>query len=448
MSNSLTRFKPGSIKELITIALPLGFASMSFHLMLFFDRILLSRYSMDAMNAAGSVSIMIFAFSFFGISVASIAEVFAGQNYGAKKYQQLARPVWQMIWFSLMLIIPFYLIGILLDDFIVHGNLGDEAKEYFRFSMNMAFISILNAALISFYVARGKTKFITINTVFGSILNMALAYWLIFGVKGYLEPQGLMGAAYATTIAMVVQCATLFGGMLSASNRRLFNTGDYRLDWPLFKQCIKVGLPNGVGHFVEICGWAVINYYLCGLGHHFITIYTLTQNFIIVCAFYTDALQKAIVAIASNAIGADKILTINKTLNSAIKLQFIMTAVLALPLIIFATETLKIFISDPAHYYIIPLATMSLIGCWIYFLVDGITYTVASILLAGGDTTFLMITNSVFSWAFAVLPTLLFIKEDSHPSAIWVSIMPLYAFALLGAYYWRYKGGKWEHKVI
>ena len=446
-NNRLTKYPEGSVKELITIALPLGLASMSFHLMLFFDRILLSKFSIEAMNAAGSASIIMFAFSFFAISVASIAEVFAGQYYGAKNYKDLARPIWQMIWFSLFLIIPFYLVGQLFDDLIIHENLGLEAKKYFRFSITVSFASALNAALISFYVARGKTKFITINTVLGNVLNIILAYCFIFGVKNWFKPMGLMGAAYATFIAIMVQCVVLLANFLSKANRDQFNTGDYRLDIKLFMNCIKIGLPNGLGHFVEISGWALINYYLCGLGSHFITVYTVTQNFFISCAFYADALQKAVVAITSNAIGANKNSNIKKTLNSAIKLQLVMALILLLPFLVFSDSTISVFINEDLNY-LIPMISLALIGCWLYFLIDGAAYIFASIMFAGGDTKFLMVMNSLFSWMFAVLPTFIFIDQNSHPATIWIVIMPIYAAALLIAYYYRYKAGKWKNKLV
>ncbi|MDF3047418.1 MAG: hypothetical protein K0R73_536 [Candidatus Midichloriaceae bacterium] len=447
MNNHLTKYKAGSIGELITLALPLMLGSMSLHLMLFCDRLILAKSSLAAMNAAATVGLLLFLFSFLGVGAASIAEIFAGQHYGAKEYKKVARPIWQMIWFGFMLIIPFTLLGY-LDGVLIHENLGQEAKNYFRFSMKILFLSVINTALYAFYISRGKTKIATINTVAGNALNAVLAYLFVFGVDGYLEPQGLMGTAYATAISLLFQCIILFIGFFSKYNRENFDTLNYKINWRLFFNCIKVGLPNGIGNLFEIGGFAMIARHNAELGYSYLTIYTLTHNFLIVFAFYTDGLVKAIMAIASNAIGAKTPEVINKTVISAIKLQVAMAFAIFFPMVIFPEYTAKIFISTEADQYLVPLAIGAMIGTWIWFFIDGNTWILGAVLLSGGDTKFLMFTNSVFSWTFMVMPTMLFITNTSHPSTAALVILPCYAAIMLIAYVIRFRLGKWKHKLV
>lgn len=448
VDNKLTKYKAGGIKELITLAAPLMLASMSFHFMLFFDRLILSKFSLESMNASAAVGLLLFLFSFLGIGAAGIAEVFAGQYYGAKEYKKVARPIWQMIWFGVMLIIPYTIIGLTMGHILIHESLGNEAQEYFQFSMKMVFLSVVNTALYAFYISRGKTTIATTNTIIGNVLNAVLAYIFVFGIKGYLEPQGLMGAAYATAISLSVQTVVLLTGFFSKLNRDTFDTLNYHLDWTLFKNCIKVGLPNGIGNLFEIAGLATIARYNAELGHSYLTIYTLSHNFLILFAFYTDGLVKAIMAIASNAIGAKKPDTIHKTVRSAIKLQLVMAAIIFLPLVIFPEQTLGIFLSEESDKYLIPLAVGAMIGTWIFFFIDGNTWILGSILISGGDTKFLMFTNSIYSWSFMVAPTLLFITNTSHPSTAAMVIMPFYAVTMLVTYVTRYKMGRWKHKLV
>lgn len=448
MDNKLTKHPAGSIRELITLAAPLMLASMSFHFMLFFDRLILSKFSLESMNASAAVGLLLFLFSFLGIGAAGIAEVFAGQYYGAKEYKKVARPIWQMVWFGVMLIVPFSIIGMTMGPLLIHESLGEVAQENFRFSMKIIFLSVVNTALYAFYISRGKTTIATTNTIIGNVLNIVLAYIFVFGVKGYLEPQGLMGAAYATAISLASQTVVLLIGFLNKFNRDTFDTLNYHLDWELFKNCIKVGLPNGIGNLFEIAGLATIARYNAELGHSYITIYTITHNFLILFAFYTDGLVKAIMAIASNAIGAKKPDTIHKTVLSAIKLQLVMAGIIFLPLIVFPEATLGLFISNEADKYLIPLAIGALVGTWLFFFIDGNTWILGSILISGGDTKFLMFTNSIFSWVFMVAPTLYFITKASDPSTAPMIIMPFYAVIMLVTYVARYRMGRWKHKLV
>jgi MATE family multidrug resistance protein len=421
---------------------------MSLHFMLFFDRLILSKFSLTAMNASAAVGLLLFLFSFLGIGAAGIAEVFAGQYYGAKDYKNVARPIWQMIWLGIFLFIPFAMIGHTFDNLLVHESLGEGARDYFRFSMKIIFLSVVNTSLYAFYIARGRTFIATTNTVIGNIINAIMAYILVFGVKGYIEPQGLMGAAYATTIALAIQCLVLLIGFFSKENRDTFDTLNWKIDWKLFMNCIRIGLPSGIGNLFEIAGLAVIGRYATGLGHQYITIYTLSQNFLILFAFYNDGVSKAITAIASNAIGAKRPETIHSTLASAVKMQALVSLLIFFPLVIFPERTLGIFITNESDIYLIPLAVGALLGTWIYFILDGNTWVITSILTSGGDTKFVMFTNSIYSWAFMVAPFLLFINDTSHPSTAWVVIMPFYGATMLITYYIRFRMGRWKRKLV
>jgi multidrug resistance protein, MATE family len=448
MENKLTKYPSGSIKELMTIAIPLMIASLSFHFMLFMDRFILAQYSLDDMNAAAVVGLMIFTISYVGITMAGIAEVFSGQAYGAKQFSEFSRPVWQMIWFSLFLIIPFYLVGRYLDWLFIDESLGETAKEYFRYWTVLTVIPSVNTALAAFYIARGRTKVVTLTTVFANVLNVILAYLFVGGVEGLLPPMGLMGTAYASTIAIFIQGVVLFTGLLLKDNRKKLGSLDYKFNWPIMKDCIKIGLPNSIGHLIEIAGWAVITNHLVSLGKDFVSINSIAQSMFIIVAFFADGMQKALTAIASNAIGAKRTETIKKSLISAIKLQVMAGCVFALPLLIFPTQTAKMFIASEADSYLVTLAIGALFGTWLYFLLDGSAWIVAAILTAGGDTKFLMVANGGLSWICAVIPTLYFITEASNPSTPWMITLPIYGAIILAVYLLRYRHGKWRHRLV
>lgn len=448
MENRLTQYPSGSIKELMVIAIPLMIASLSFHFMLFMDRFILAQHSLEDMNAASVVGIMIFTLSYVGITMAGIAEVFCGQAFGAKQFKEFTKPVWQMIWFSLFLIVPFYLTGRYLDWLFIDDSLGQEGRDYFRYWTILCAVPAINTALAAFYIARGKTRVVTLTTVFANILNVILAYFFVMGIDGFIPQMGLMGTAYASTIAIVVQTAILFTGMLKKESRLNLGSLDWKFNWPIMKDCIKIGLPNSIGHLVEIAGWAVITNHLVSLGKDFISINSIAQNMFILIAFFADGMQKALTAIASNAIGAQKTETIKKSLTSAVKLQCLAASIFALPLIIFPEHTARMFISSDSNSYLVTLAIGALFGAWLYFLLDGTAWIVAAILTAGGDTKFLMYSNAGLSWIFAVIPTLYFITADSNPATPWMITMPLYAVIILGAYIARYRYGKWRHRLV
>ena len=72
---SLSKFNPGSVNELVSIAFPTCVVFSSTHLMLFVDRLLLARYDVLTMTAVVTVSFVCSVFQFTGITFTATAEV-------------------------------------------------------------------------------------------------------------------------------------------------------------------------------------------------------------------------------------------------------------------------------------------------------------------------------------------------------------------------------------
>src|SRR5437016_5655252 len=98
----LTKYPVGSARELWAIAFPLMLTALSGSLMIFVDRLILSHYSTEAMNAVATIGTTCMIFIYGAIGISSIAEVFVGQYNGSKQKSKMGEPAWQMIWFSLM----------------------------------------------------------------------------------------------------------------------------------------------------------------------------------------------------------------------------------------------------------------------------------------------------------------------------------------------------------
>jgi multidrug resistance protein, MATE family len=125
----LTKYPSGSVSELLSISIPLIITAFSGNFLVVMDRLMLSYYSIDAMNAVSGVGIVFAAFYFPGVAIAGMTEVFVGQYNGSGQFHKMASPVWQMIWFSIASIsvyTPLALIGekfFLADAFLEEGLL-------------------------------------------------------------------------------------------------------------------------------------------------------------------------------------------------------------------------------------------------------------------------------------------------------------------------------------
>ncbi len=433
--------KLGGIKHLLSISTPLIISALSTNAMAFVDRLVMARYSTDAMNAIGYSGMLFFTFTFFIISISSISEVIAGQYNGAKEYSKVSLPIWQMIYFSLFSSFILWPIGLFGGNFLIPKSIIEAGGEiYFRIMMIYSPVMALIAALSGFFAAISKTKIITTAAIIGNIVNLTLNIILVFGYKNTIPAMGIKGSAIATSIGGLIQFLILMLTFLSSKNRSQYNSGKITWDKSIFFESIKIGLPNAIGHGAEIASHTFIGYFWASLSYAHITSYNLGTNIFILFAFFSDGLQKAIIAISANLIGAKKVKEISLLLKSGISFHIAVTILIGIILIL-GHKYIYIIFNITHHenlYLVLPYI-------WLYLLADGAVWVIAGIFTSAGSTKFIMVTNILITWGVVLLTYILvrFIKLDISPLSIgaYFAVLNCLVFSL------RYKTGKWKHNA-
>lgn len=448
---SLTKHPEGSLRELFTIAIPLMLSSLSAMSMIFIDRLILARYSLMAMNAAVSAGLVSVVIIFSIVSIASIAEVFVGQYNGAKKFHRVGEPVWQMIWFSLLAMIIFWPLGIFGGKILLSPlHYENYGLPYFQWFMFFGSAYPLVAASSSFYIGLGKVKLVMISTIAANILNIVLDILLIFGVQGIIPEMGTKGAAIATGISQLMQALLLLCVFLNAKHRQKYGTANFRFKFTTFSHCLKIGYPNAIGHMIEYAAWAFLVRLMASVGEEYLTVFTVGQSFLILFSFGTEGLQKGVLTIAANFIGAGRWKMLPKLFFSAVKFLLIILTILSIPFLVLPEEMVKVFISSDlsqnARDQLLSLTKVTCLGVWLYFLFDGLTWIIAGILTAGADTVFIMVMNATAAWLFGIIPIyFLIFKWRGSPALSWI-LMSIYALMNAMCFFLRYISKSWKRR--
>jgi multidrug resistance protein, MATE family len=444
----LTRFAPGGIMEVITISYPLMLAALSANLMIFSDRVILARYSLDAMNSASAAAMMYITFAFFGMSITAIAEVFVGQYNGDGKYSKIAVPVWQMIWFSLMLAPIFWPISEFAGRFLIHQDLMEHGHPYFKWMMRFGFLLPLIGALGAFFIGQGKTLLITMAAIIANVLNFFLDIVFVFGYGDIVPSLGAEGSAIASVISQAIQCLILFVVFLSPKHAKKCKTRRAIFNFNIMKKCLNIGLPAAFSHTLEILGWALLPLFLTSLGKSYITVHTINQGVFILFAFFIDGTRTAVTTIAANMLGAHRKELINKLFRSTVFMHLGISLVLLIPMIVYPNLLIDIFLSEESALSAeIKLhSALALKAMWFFFIVDGVVWIIAGILTAGGDTRFILFANILSFWGCAIVP--LYIALTYLPSTPSTSgfVILTYPLVNLLLFIRRYFSNKW-HKL-
>lgn len=435
---------------MISWPLMLGLLSVSF--MMFADRLLLARLSLAALDASANAGMATYLIMILPLTIAGISEVLVGRYHGAGRFKSIGKPVWQMFWFSLMTT-PFFWLAARYLSPLFFFNTGNEVleTEYFSWILYFAPFSCSSIALMGFFIGTGRVKVITVSTIIANVVNVILAILLIFGA-GQLPGLGVKGAALATGLSQIFQTAFLMVFFLMPKYRKIYGSGSYAFEYPIFKESLRIGTPAGLGHIVEIFAHLIFFRIMILAGGDRITIVALVQSLYGLIGFLTEGISKGVTTVVSNLIGATQRKIISKVLASAMKMQFVFFCIAALVVLAFAEPVISIFFSDAdksklqAPEFLSTVKKASLWMC-VFFLFEGFYWILLGQLTAAGDTKFIFFTGIFLSWFTCILPVYYFISIAKGGADLAWLLLAISSLINVLAYLWRYLSGAWIKKI-
>lgn len=421
-----------TIRSLWRLCYPIMIAEISTALMIYADRVILAQLNQDAMNAAASAGLFCLIFQIAAMGITSMAEVYVGRYVGGNRISETFQPVWQMLFFSAILILPFALMGHYLGDYVVAPTTIHYGLPYFRWIMTFCFIPAAVTAIAAFFIAQGITKIVTYSTILANLLNIILSISLVFGIEGWISPMGIEGAAIGTVLGQTLQ-------LLILSYCVILHTKKYSIsllpkwDFPLLKEMILVGFPKSIAHLLEIIAWTALYYIAIETSREHASTMTIAQSIVMLFSFFTNGLSKGVTAQSSNLIGAKRQASITPLLHSAAKLMAVITFLIAIPLLIYPEIMLSQFFPETKtieEAWLYDDAIITLRFLWIFYIFDSWSWIVIGALSSLKDTWFMMFVNVGLVWFIAFIPaTYIILHTHATPSTIW-AFNAFYGFLL------------------
>jgi MATE family, multidrug efflux pump len=382
--------------------------SFSTCLLGFVERLWLSSYSLSTLEAALNGLNLLRVFQLPCLSLVMMAQAFVGYHHGANERHLIGPCIWQMIWFSLLsscLVIPlgFYTYETVLKSL----EMAELTRPYFLILIFGNFLFPLGGALSCFYLGRGKALFIALLVIGFHIVTGGLDYLLIFGIPSWLPSLGLKGAAIATVAGQALFCLVLLRLFLSKSDRLQFRSDQWMFHLKTFWHYIAPSMPRALGRLSLFAVWAANSFVMTSKGGHHLLVLSIGGTLSLFLAFLGDGVLQALVVTISHALGATNHRFIRKLLQAGLICVLLIGAILMLPLIIFAEQTLSLF-----HLTQATLLSLKATLFWVWFhtTVYLINTVPLSVLLALKDTPFLLFSN-LLTWITGFLPVYLGINH-------------------------------------
>ena len=446
--------KPGGLFQVLNIATPLILAAAGHAMNLFFDRVMLARYSREAVNAALPSGVTSFTISCFFVGVIGYANSFVAQYTGAEAEHRVGPSIWQAFWLSVIG-------GVLLATgyfwaepmFRLMGHSESVQKQeviYFQILSLGAFIPLMQGAFSAFWAGRGKTMFVMINNFVVTGLNIPLNYAFIFGNWGAPE-LGIGGAAIGTILAALAGLILYLIFFFRRRERVRYATWPPVFDKELFTRMLRYGTPSGVQLFLDLLAFNIFVIMLGWVGsteeEKLVTQEASTIALSINSISFTPmiGLGQAVSVLVGQGVGAGKIANACRAVRTCRTLTLLYTGSMALLFFFYPDPLINLFArSGDAGQ----AETMEVVRLFMKFIAAFTMFDATVIVFSGaikgaGDTKFAMYANVGLAFALCVLPCIIAWKMQWSANAYWI-ILDIYITTCAMVFVWRYIQGKWK----
>lgn len=436
------------MRDVVRMSFPMMISALSTHIMIVLDQLVLARYSIEAMTGASSASVWCSAFQYSTMSVILICSAIVGNYNGAQKYHMAGMPVWQMIWFAISLFLISIPISLFAGRHCIPPNLYTFGLPYFRICSLFIPICGISCALSGFFIAIGRGMFVTFSIIVANVVNVIVDIILVFGFFGIDNFMGSAGAAIGTVFSWFVHCILLFLFFFRKDFREKYHTLDFRLRLQKLKEYLRLGGVGGIGHICEMLAWGTIYYTLANISTEIAMIQSIAVSVNVFMAFIVAGLEKGIMAMTANLLGAgmkDKIMGLIK---NGIGIHLIFSIFIATVFIFSPDFIISNFIKFQVSDAILQDTVFILRLVLFYFLIDGVCWVIAGVLEAGGDLGFTMFTIASCIWSIVTIPSIIFARYNVLNIKLTWYLLIVSVSIMSSVLYYRYKSSKWIHIKI
>ncbi len=353
-------------KGLIYFAIPIFMGNLFQQLYNTADTLIVGNFlGKEALAAVSSSGNLIFMMVGFLQGMAMGAGVLIAKHYGAKDYKRMRTAIHTDLAFAFLAGIALTIIGVLVTPTILQWmgtpeNVLPNSVAYFRTYFLGSLASFLYNVCTGILQAVGNSRYPLYCLVVSSLVNVGLDI-LFVGVLGW----GVASAAAATVIAQIISASLCAVKLLTTTEPYRVSVREIRLELPVLRQIINLGLPSGVQNsviaFANVLVQANINAFgdsaMAGCGS-----YSKLEGF----AFLpVTCFSMALSTFVSQNLGAKQHDRVKKGAKLGILCAVCIAELVGITFWIFAPSLIGLFNNDPnvVQFGVMQMRVISLFYC-------------------------------------------------------------------------------------
>ncbi|HEX5724655.1 MAG TPA: MATE family efflux transporter [Longimicrobiaceae bacterium] len=244
------------LRALLGVAGPIIVAQVGAVAMHTTDTIMVGPLGAEALAAAGIASAIHVTMYMLCFGTLMGMGPLVSQAFGAGDLRECRRLLVQGTWLALLLGVPLGLAhlagGELARALGQQPRVAELAGGYLVALAPGAPVLLLFAALRQYLEGMGLTRPAMVVTFVAVLLNVAANQVLIFGVGGWVEPMGVVGSGWATTLARGWMLLALAGYVASRPSLNPFRGASLRPHAARLRRMLRIGAPIGAQLVAEV----------------------------------------------------------------------------------------------------------------------------------------------------------------------------------------------------
>jgi len=450
-SNTVIHSGSGGVKEMVSIALPMVVSSACDTVMMFTDRLFLSKLGPEHMSASMGGGVSAFMVMSFFLGMLGYSTAVTAQFLGAGERNKCPQVTYQAVLISfaayplMLLMLPA---GLSL--FKISGLSGEQLVHqipYFRILIFASVLGLIRSVFSGFFSGIGHTRIVMLASLSAMFFNMIFSYILIFGKFGF-PAMGIKGAAAGSVAGTVVAIAMLCYTYLKYLQRERIKLSDVaKFDFGITSKIVKFGFPAGLEFFLVMGAFTALITIFQAKGLESASAVTIVFNWDHVAYIPLIGLEIGVTSIFGRYIGAGRPDIAHKALISGIKTGTVYSAIIALVFLAFPgflTDVFRPAEYDPLFASVKDNAVFMIRTASAYVVVEAMIVVYAGALRGAGDTYMAMAITVGVTWFLTGLTYIALYVADMSIKTTWL-ILVVFFFILPILLLLRYRSGAWKN---
>ncbi len=339
----------GSIlRHLILFAFPLLLGNVFQQLYNMVDTWVVGNYvSNEAFSAVGSVGPIINMLIGFFLGLSSGTGVVISQYYGAKQHDKVRDTVHTAILMTLILGVVFTAVGIAMTPFMLKmmqtpASVVPESTAYltiyFSGVIGLMVYNIGAGILRAVGDSQRPFYFLVVSALINTILD--LVFVLVFDM-------GVKGVALATVVAQCTSAVLVMITLIRSDSCIRFSFRQMQISWEMLKKIVRVGVPAGLRMMITSFSNVFVQSYINFFGEDCMSGWTAYGKIDQILFLPMQSLSLAATTFVGQNLGMHKVERAKKGVNIALGISMIATAIMMIPVLVFAPQLVAFFNDKP-----------------------------------------------------------------------------------------------------